>query len=416
MKKVINLFKENNIILPIIVLLYMSIDTIIFGTNSNLNYLKIQYVFIFFITFFSFVAIFKNKKINRKLFLVFISFALLSMISMIFNYTISFKYFYEIALLFIAMTFVNYVSFEKFKNAYVKAIIIIACVSLIPYILNIIVPNISNLFPTITNSAGYRYHNYFISVVPFNENQMNIYRNASFFREPGVYSIFLNIAIFFLLFSTKKGTTKFNKYFLILVVNIITTFSTGGIITTLLLIIIYMINGNFSKKKIFIFIIISLGIITFLSSDYAMRAVFGKLYTNNGSIFSRNNSIWVNLNMFMSSPIYGLGWEKIDRLFVETSISLNQIASYYGENSYHNTNTLLKILSVHGFIYFSLFIYGITKFCRKINKNLIISLFMFITFFILVSNEDIILNIILPIIMFYGYQRNAKGELKNEDS
>ena len=69
-----------------------------------------------------------------------------------------------------------------------------------------------------------------------------------------------------------------------------------------------------------------------------------------------------------------------------------------------NTNTILKMYSVHGLIYTLIFSIGIFKFFEKEFSTMYKWIFL-ILFVMITSNEDFIFNTIIYIIMFYGFMK-----------
>ena len=98
------------------------------------------------------------------------------------------------------------------------------------------------------------------------------------------------------------------------------------------------------------------------------------------------------------SVLFGNGYQ-----YVENNIDLVSVEKKYV--SVHNTNTLLKMLSVHGIFYFITIITLLFASSRKIASNHF-SIYVMLVLCVMLSNEDLIFNQILYIILFYGFSTN----------
>ena len=202
-------------------------------------------------------------------------------------------------------------------------------------------------------------------------------RNFGIFREPGVYQIFLNIAILFVLFCGEKLKRKKTKL-VILVLTILTTFSTAGIIITSLLLLIYCIVNLkcISIKNILSSLAFIAGLIAviFLFNRYFM--VFDKLFSKIGnkddsSWFSRTSSFVVNIAVGFNNIFFGAGWDNVK---VETAKYTSLL--YNMSFKFSNTNTFLKLFAIHGLGVFVFYIVELYKFFKQ-KRNDLLSIALF---------------------------------------
>jgi hypothetical protein len=79
----------------------------------------------------------------------------------------------------------------------------------------------------------------------------------------------------------------------------------------------------------------------------------------------------------------------------------------------HNTNTIMKMMAVHGFAAPILFLSGLALFCRKhlIRRGWTI---FFVLFAAMMSASDLIFNTIIYILMIYGFIPDRMVELGYE--
>lgn len=406
-KKIIDYIKRNQCAIFIVLLLYISNDTVLFGTNGNKKFFYFSIMFLMFILLFFILRILKKRIIKSKSVLVLICLIFLALLTSTFKDYISLKYLYEFMLLGIAFGFTQIYSHDEFISNYITAILLVAKLSLIPYVINIVFRPILNLFPTIINSSGIRFHNLFIGNVLFDENYNSIYRNFSFFREPGVFAVFILIGVLFLL-QKKQNQEHFIRKFMILFITMVTTLSTGGIISLFLATMIYFFTEKTNYKKKLLIVVIFVILIYMFNSDTIMKTIFGKLYVVNSSSVSRLSSVFINLKIFMNNILFGVGLENIVFEYPKVAASMYQNTFSNVQNMFHNTNSIFKLLSVHGIIYFAIYISGIIKFFLKSSERKGIALLILLNFFVILSNEDLTFNIFLPIIMFYGYNTLVK--------
>jgi len=387
-------------------LVYFSNDTLLFGTNQNKVFFWIHIIVLCLVLVFLFL---KNKTIhNEYIPLLFVT-ILLNLLTIVINYDLSIKYLFELMMLFIGIFVSQSFSKEKFFNCFCFWIKTICLFSIGAFITALIFPSIINALPTITNKNGNIYHfALFTFIEPVGYSVLP--RVYGIFREPGVFMIFIGMAMIFeLLFKDKIQI----KSFIIYVIAMLSIFSTAGYISLALILVLaflkILLSKNIADKKRNIFamllVLVALGLfIAYFGFDRLNSFVFNKLRVENASSTSRFGSFAGNLRMFFENPIIGKGYS-----FAENNFTL--YASYSGYSNAHNTNTFLKILSVHGIIYFAFITIAIFKFF-SFSKNKLLSLMMFGIFILMLCNEDLIVNTIIYVIAIFGLA-NQRREYEN---
>lgn len=396
--------------LSVFIMLYISQETLIFGTNESQIYLYAQYAILFVL--FIFMALSLNKGIQINKILVVIVLIFLSLMSAIVNADLNNKYFYEFFLLVFALIFTTKYSLKDFIESFSLIIYILAILSWVTYLISIFGMPVQSFFPIIVNKAGTRFYNLFIGVIPLNENWVNVYRNYGIFREPGVYQIFLNLALMFLLNRKQDGYfANKKKYFMaviVLTLTVISTLSTAGFFILALNFLIFILNNNKANNlsnfsKFFISIIILIVIVfVVVGNDYINEMIFSKLYSNNNSLLARVSSFRKNFIVFLRHPIFGAGLDGVKEEFANVSLE------YYNNLELNNTNTILKELAVHGLFFIVLWLIGFYRFFKNSFGDKLVFNLCFLSMFISLSNEDLTLNIILAIMVLFGF-----GSCKN---
>lgn len=386
----------------VFIMIYVSTETLLFGTNNNNMFLYFHYaVIIALFVFLLFLFLKKNKKIafDRKTFSAYSALCFLSLITMLINKDVSFHYIYEIILLSIALLYTKIFSFDVFKKSFIKIILFLVKCSFLTFLLDLFFPQVLNFFPTLINKANIRFHFWPFGCAMY-KTMYEPVRNWSIFREPGVFAIFIVLAILFILLSCDKIKKNNSKDLFLLFLGLFTTFSTGGIISGVLLIVLYLLRDKINFRKFILAIIVIVSLFFLHNYTNFFHKVFGKLFTQNASMISRSASIYSNLKVFSISPIFGIGFGKLDLFFQYFTVEkFNAIIS----KSYANTNTFFRMLSTHGLFFFAIYFIGYYKFFVKNSKNRFTALLLYLILLLAFSNENLMLNIVFPILLFYGY-------------
>ena len=129
-------------------------------------------------------------------------------------------------------------------------------------------------------------------------------RNCGPFWEPGMFAVFVLIALFFNLFLIKKGSLIKN---ITLIAAIISTFSTGGYIGAVFIFLLYVINTGFKLRNIFIFIPLAICTAVYMTNLEYIGGKTNEQFQNAsiGSDSSRYGAFLTQINMIEASPIIG---------------------------------------------------------------------------------------------------------------
>lgn len=227
---------------------------------------------------------------------------------------------------------------EKLENIVILIAIICVVFFVIINILHLNLPyNIKNGY--MCNYYGL--YNYVpTSMISF--GAISFHRINGMFTEPGMYAVFLCLAIYQHISNNNKKTWQI----ILLYINLIFTFSTTGIIIGLLL-LGYMIIKNEKIKDIHIIIPC---IPLFIYAVYYLvqnRRIEGRAYdlVNGGSYAARYFDLVNGFKLFLSHPILGVGYYNFD-------------AFTYLENNYVNrvnSNGMVNVLYMMGIIGFLAF-------------------------------------------------------------
>lgn len=391
-------FKNNSKELFVVfILLYFSNDTLLFGTNDSQIMFVLQFVGLIFLLCF---LLFWAKKIQKRSFYILMVFIILISCTSIINFDFSIKYPYELLMVFIGLMVVQCVSFKKFNIAFCFWVEVFCVFSIILFLLASFLPQFINFLPVITNESGIRFHFVifgFIEELGFS----SVPRVFGVFREPGVYMIFISLAM---IFETIMSDRFSIVRILIYITTILITFSTAAYISLGLILLLifskYIKNRNFSNVKKLLVLLAGMSVISvlFVSSigyEKINSIVFNKLRVDNVSYDSRVGSFYANFRIFCINPIFGKGFT-----FFELNFSNYSIID--GFEKAHNTNTFLKVLSVHGIFYCFLMLFGSYKLFKANCKNFVFAIGCFIIYIVLFSDEDLMVNTLIYTFVCYG--------------
>lgn len=290
----------------------------------------------------------------------------------------------------------------NFKKYYVRVISFIAAYSLIIYLLSYIpsireylIYKICPIFPSlnltdaIQEGGGDNFIIYNFQKDYLNEN-IGFYRNCGPFWEPGMFSCFLNLALFINL------NFNGNKWISLLLIGAsISTFSTGGLICLLFVIFSYV--QSIGKNNIFIsllgFILILFAIQFYFNTSFIGTKVLEQLdKASVGSDQSRFGAILTQIKMIEVSPI--IGGENIKD---------------YSESGTLASSLLLPFVNfgiIIGFYFYILLFKSCIKNTYIWGGNRKKGIYLFILIILMSISQTITLNIFILLMMICGLTNN----------
>jgi len=384
--------------LLLFIIIFISNDTLTFGTNADIKYIIFKYVVYFLLTFFLLIK--SNIKIitlksTLYLYLIFISIFLTSSLHLDFRG----GYVYQIWIILLAFLIAKSLRIEEFSVIFNRYIFILSIVSILVFIVANSFDWLLDYFPVHVNTAGVEFANLYIAGV---YKGVGLIRNTSIFREPGVFGIYLLLGIIFELFYSAKIN---KKHIFIFFIALFTTFSTAAFIILFLVIIGYLFRRdkmNFIKNKttIIFFVVIVIVILSFYSEIYLR--IFSKLDSESvsyGSLTARVASVVVNFHIFVTNPVIGCGLSNYGDLFATYSTQHFGIPLNAGGKS---TNSFMSIFATYGFLYGSILIWSFMGLIRKFSKNVFIQIILFLSLMMMFSNEDMRYSLLFYVLVFLG--------------
>jgi hypothetical protein len=348
-------------------LIFLSFLSALFVLDKNrgkkvisLQYLGILLIFLFFLMFFRF------EFVHLK------------------------EYLGTLVRLIIATIITLLVSKKKFIEIYVRVLTVYAGFSLILFLLGFLFPDKIMLLPISYNDAGTGYRHIYIYF--FQGIESWNFRNAGIFWEAGAFQVYLSLALLFDFYLLEKSLTRK----IILILAIVSTSSTIGYAVLALLMIFDAISKPTLSR---ILVMISFISIFFYFGIYDSFFV-NKFDGENISGIDRAVGQLVDIKIFSSSPIFGVGFSGYSALFNTTAYSLGAIFPT-------STNSFTGLLALNG-IFYSILIFGpMFMFFFRLQIQNKYRILMLCCFIILLSSQGLFNQLLFLIILFYGLQINV---------
>jgi|GEM_PF-782632 len=405
--------REKPPLLMAALMVFVSTDTLFFGTNISVLARWVPYFFYCGVA----IAVGSRAIVKRALTTRAFSFYALTVVLQILTLVVKDDNFnmscFRLALLTAAFAVAMNYSFYSFAHAFEKVVFFLCAYSLIVYALCYIAPALISKFPAVTNVSGYRYHVVGPCIVPA-RRLGGFFRNTGIFREPGVYQMYINMALCFHLFCNEHRSIKKVSLY---VIAMLTTISTAGIVCLAICLAVYFAgrSSGKSERQFKLLVALSLALCALFVAllfpqvvDSAANMMFDKLdkeSSAHGSAVARMSSITSNIAMWKTSPLFGVGLNNSDRLF--DYFTRLHYDYYYSVNvtGTHNTNTYLYQLSTYGLFFWAIFTWGLIGLSRLIaarTRGFIMPALIFVLFLFIYLNENLYYSLLPPVLMFFG--------------
>lgn len=349
----------------------------------------------------------RKKIIDRRISIVFVVFIFFYLLQTILIDTFKITSLVSRIISLFGSFFLAYLIKDKIARVFVNTIYWISLISLVIYLtsyipsvklflMNKIAPNFVSLSVerAIFEGGGINIliYNYLTESTFFGD----YFRNSGPFWEPGMFAVFLNIALFINNFIEKSKIKTCN---IILIISLATTMSAGGYVAGLFVLLFYFFKDN--RINVFSLFIGSVTLFYFynLFSDLefiGQKITYQLTNAEIGSDRSRLGALLTQIKMIEASPL--IGGESLSKYVVSNSGTLA-------------SGTLLPIvilgipvgLYYYWILYKSSIILAVSYDKRKIN-----GLFFFLLIVILSFSQTILLSPLMLTIMFIGLLRSKK--------
>lgn len=381
------------------VLLIVSDETLLFGTNINNTFIKVKFLTIILLAtvlFIRYILLYRNT-VNTP-FLYSVLLITLVLISSLANSDLRLGVWYKLGLILLSLAFTRKLTLYEFAVCFDKIMYFLSAASLVGFFLFLIGRPYLSFLPTFTNSVGTEFYNCILFFVP---KSSALFRNYGLFREPGVFQMFVILALM-MQFGVVK--TADAKKILVYIATVLTTLSTTGFFALGIIFLIMLFKRRVQNVKSFQLVLcvsaIVLVIAAVVSPDFINQAivkVFGKLAnTSRYTTIARMGSVFINLRIWMDNFWLGAGLTQLSDLFPAYCMQM------YGHALVHNTNTLLIQFASHGVFYGFFWCYGYWRLAKRLGENIFEILMYCGIFVIIFIGENLTFSAITYILLFYG--------------
>lgn len=388
----------------LLLLVCFSRDTLITSTRWNFYVVSIGLTFVCYSYFFLYLLSCQLKvKIGKDSVIIAGLIALCVFLTMIVNQKFELMDFYFLMVVSIALLFCLTVDFSTFCRSFVAVMVFLCVYSIIcTYLLRGIWFSPNSHFPIIFNSSKIPFYDFGFAFVVANKTYL---RNFGVFREPGVYQVFINIALIIELFviRSKRGWVKV-AVVAVLGFTVLTTFSISGCVTAFIVMVTYIIARiSRSTHKIRAVIIVSavgfacVGLVAVLYAKnnnfhWELVSAFNKIVHSNDSLSARMGSIVGNLQSWVQAPLFGRGPDTVLHLVKHNTSTTSGIFAIYG--------TLVGL--VHLLLFFG--------FAYRVDRRLWVRIVLFVALMLSINNEMLFTNQFLWVLSFSFFMRNNSDD------
>lgn len=210
---------------------------------------------------------------------------------------------------------------KKILIFFIKTLYLLSIVAIFFYLLNFVFSNEDGFILKYITTNGRVYSNFFF----LSFQAINSLRIQSIFWEPGLFTSFCLLALMFDIIINDKINWR---HFLVFTVSTLLSFSTFGYIVYIIIIII-LLNKVIKNRTVCYTLIISIFIVLLIALLFFDKIllflasfipnVFDKFLTGSDgsvSLTTRIYSFAINLQIYLKSPIFGVGLGNSDVLYV----------------------------------------------------------------------------------------------------
>lgn len=383
------------------IVIVISEDTLMFGTNINQMFVGIRFVVYIVLLFFCFNSTWRHIDIRAFIPTLFIITSFL--IVMVINRDFRNGYFLQLLGVLLALKISNTIKFNEFMEQFLKIIYFFSIASIALFAFATVLPSMINILPTIRNYGNVEFGTIVISNIMKLDG---LSRSSSIFREPGVFGLYLIISLLYEFFYTIQFNLK--RVFVFLIA-LITTFSTTAFFAFALIILGYILQGKNFKNKLYIFLGSALFLIFVF--PFVSDLVFSKLNISDPgyrSTLSRIASLAIPLAMFKDN-LFGVGLSNFVDLYPSYSVDLFDVVfKPEGEA----TNTFINTFAMFGIVYGTILIYAVWGLAQNYHRSMLVTLMIFAIFLLLFSSQELRFSLLFNLLIMYGLMyRKSEAEI-----
>jgi len=282
---------------------------------------------------------------------------------------------------------------RKFIEIYTDILVFYSAFSLIMFSVGLVFLDFILSLPISFNDAGTGYRHLYVYFYQGIDTWN--FRNAGMFWEPGAYQVFLSLALVFEIYFVNKSSVRKA----ILIAAIASTVSTIG----LLVLVILSFVRLFSMKPLKSYILFAFFISVLLVFDIFDTLLGNKLDGVNISGVDRIVGQLADIQLFLSAPIFGVGFSAYPESFKSAAYALGAFAPT-------SSNSFTGLLALNGFIYSLLLFLPMFAFFLRTSLKISDRVLMLAIYIMLLSSQGLFNQLLFILIMFYGIQSNMANQ------
>ncbi len=235
----------------------------------------------------------------------------------------------------------------------------------------------------------------------FHECVLTEYRNPGPFWEPGLFAVFLVLALLFNLIREQRAGSRVN---IVLTLALISTFSTAGYLAFFVLIAAYyFVRQNVAQKALLGIILIPAVLGLYFSLDFLSTKIEQNIQMAGTTTSSRFGSALADLSDFAKSPL--IGWGRGVMRFGGKTFS------FFSEDQ-HRNNSVTDLLATYGLFLFLFFFYryyvSLKSLCIRSGMNVNFAAYALAVVLMLGFSQSIFLKPFFYSLLFIGYMPIAQ--------
>lgn len=223
-------------------------------------------------------------------------------------------------------------------------------------------------------------------------------RNSGPFFEPGMFTVFITIALAINVFNSKQF---FNKQNLVLFLTNITTFSTTGYLAMMLLIVGYVILNN---KNVLVRIILSAFLLVLVPSVFSLDFMQEKIITQMdeaNNAWSRFGALFYHWEKIRLAPLTGYGINDLPFTDMDTGVEL--LVSPNG------ISWVGVLFGLPGALFYFIFLFLSTRTMIEYYLSRPAQIVMFLVILALVFSQDVTGRLFFFMLIFMGIESLRKA-------
>ena len=320
------------------------------------------------------------------------------LLSQLGNLDFSLGYEYKIFLLLGGFAFASMVRFPDFMDAFINVMFMVAICSVFVWVLSFWGMDFWSGLPQ-TGENEY----YSLGVTVVHTNRGLWYRNFGPFWEPGVYHIYLNFCIaYLLLFKKNFPLIKL----IVFIITLISTFSTTGFACFIVIIFSYFIK-RLTTLNLKVFLALTslfAGVCLLLTNEYINIILFGKIADGSTSFDVRMMDSKLYLKMFLQNPIFGIG-------LTDAYNQVQKLYEHFGIDYSGASSTTFREFASMGLYLGTIRLLLQWKFAIKfLNKRMLPVILFFAVILIMLNTEDLCFSLFLNMIFYYAILKVRNNE------